>query len=384
MTEKREAKYIERTGTKMKVSDFGIYGIDNGDVYLLFKRIGSNNLDWSWFNLDDTVKNEVNGVQVYGKQLRLQEDAIVDTLYGSKCGKLDRNFTLGITEYSECQFNKKTHTADEIGAYNIAIRSIDGNIDSVKMKYDIQTYESYLVKGDTVIDINKCAGVRQLAGFCGELGLESLIQNIQIILDTAERKDGYIGISIYKAVFDWDSSTYLQMVAHSMGKQTVFDLGYTNEGISSNKYDLYSLRHMNVDLDRPGVKSFSYIRCSNLTTKEEDSLMEYDMWLPDRLYVMALLDGEKRLSKMNVIGRDTHTDKIEFILRKTEDGSTVDKSVLLIDNEGCVKDGKNKFSKEVLGHWVLEFSPSLKGRWAVGINHLSNTGKIPSFAFLGI
>ena len=91
----------------MKVSDFGIYGIDNGDVYLLFKRIGSNNLDWSWFNLDDTVKNEVNGVQVYGKQLRLQEDAIVDTLYGSKCGKLDRNFTLGITEYSECQFDKK-------------------------------------------------------------------------------------------------------------------------------------------------------------------------------------------------------------------------------------------------------------------------------------
>lgn len=368
----------------MKVSDFGICGIDNGDVYLLFKEINSNNMDWSWFNLDDTVKNEVNGVQVYGKQLRLQEDAIVDTLYGSKCGKLDRNFTLGITEYSECQFNKKTHTADEIGAYNIAIRSIDGNIDSVKMKYDIQTYESYLVKGDTVIDINKCAGVRQLAGFCGELGLESLIQNIQIILDTAERKDGYIGISIYKAVFDWDSSTYLQMVAHSMGKQTVFDLGYTNEGISSNKYDLYSLRHMNVDLDRPGVKSFSYIRCSNLTTKEEDSLMEYDMWLPDRLYVMALLDGEKRLSKMNVIGKDTRTDKIEFILRKTEDNSTVDKSVLLIDNEGCVKDGKNKFSKEVLGHWVLEFSPSLKGRWAIGINHLSNTGKIPSFAFLGI
>lgn len=368
----------------MKVSDFGIYGIDNGDVYLLFKRIGSNNLDWSWFNLDDTVKKEVNGVQVYGKQLKLQEDAIADTLYGSRCGKLDRNFTLGITEYSECQFNKKTHTADEIGAYNITIRSIDGNIDSVKMKYNIQTYESYLVKGDTVIDINKCAGVRQLAGFCGELGLESLIQNIQIVLDTAERKDGNIGISIYKAVFDWDSSTYLQMVSYSMGEQTVFDMGYTNEGIRSNKYDLYSLRQMPVDLDRPGVKSFSYIRCSNLTTKEEDSLMEYDMWLPDRLYVMALLDGEKRLSKMNVIGKDTHTDKIEFILRKTEDGSTVDKSVLIIDNEDCIKDGKNKFSKEVLGHWVLEFSPSLKGRWAVGINHLSNTGKIPSFAFLGI
>ena len=61
----------------MKVSDFGICGIDNGDVYLLFKEIDSNNMDWSWFNLDDTVKKEVNGAQVYGKQLRLQEDAIV-------------------------------------------------------------------------------------------------------------------------------------------------------------------------------------------------------------------------------------------------------------------------------------------------------------------
>lgn len=107
MTEKREVKHTERTDTRMKVSDFGICGIDNGDVYLLFKEINSNNMDWSWFNLDDTVKKEVNGAQVYGKQLTLQEDAIVDTLYGSRRGKLDHNFTLGITEYSECQFNKK-------------------------------------------------------------------------------------------------------------------------------------------------------------------------------------------------------------------------------------------------------------------------------------
>lgn len=52
----------------MKVSDFGIYGIDNGDVYLLFKRIGSNNLDWSWFNLDDAVKKEVKGAKDSPKQ----------------------------------------------------------------------------------------------------------------------------------------------------------------------------------------------------------------------------------------------------------------------------------------------------------------------------
>lgn len=368
----------------MKVSDFGICGIDNGDVYLLFKRIDSNNIDWSWFNLDDTVKKKVNGAQVHGKQLKIQDDALMNTLYSSKCGKLDRNFTLGITEYRGGQFNKKATVEEEIGGYNITIRSIDDNIDFVKMKYNINTYESYIVKGNTVIDINKCAGVRQLAGFCGELGLESLIQNIQIVLDTAERKDGNIGISIYKAVFDWDSSTYLQMISYSMGKQTVFDMGYTNDGIRSNKYDLYSLRSMAADLTRPGVNNFSYTRCSCLTTKEEDSLMEYDMWLPDRLYVLALLDGEKRLSTMNIIGKETRTDKIELILRKTEDNSIVDKSVLLIDNADCIEASKNKFSKEVIGHWVLEYNPSVKGRWAVGINHLSNTGKIPSFAFLGI
>ena len=50
----------------MKVSDFGICGIDNGDVYLLFKEIDSNNMDWSWFNLDDTVKKE--GCQNHKKE----------------------------------------------------------------------------------------------------------------------------------------------------------------------------------------------------------------------------------------------------------------------------------------------------------------------------
>lgn len=368
----------------MKVSDFGICGIDNGDVYLLFKEIDSNNMDWSWFNLDDTVKKEVNGVQVYGKQLRLQEDAIVDTLYGSKCGKLNNNFTLGITEYSGGQFNKKAHTANEIGGYNIILRCIDGNIDFVKMKYNIKTYESYIVKGDVVIDINKCAGVRQLAGFCGELGLDSLIQNIQIVLDSTEREGGNIGISIYKAVFDWDDSTYLQMVSYSMGQKTVFDLGYTNERIRGNKYDMHCLKSMDEDLARPGVNSFYYTRCSNLTTREEKSTMEYKMWMPDRLYVMAFLDGEKRLSNMSIIGKDTRTDKIEFMLRKREDNSIVDKSVLLIDNRGCSEASKNHFSKEVLGHWILEYNPSITGRWAVLINHLSNTGKIHSFAFLDI
>lgn len=146
---------------------------------------------------------------------------------------------------------KKTHTANEIGAYNITIRSIDGNIDFVKMKYNIKTYESYIVKGDTVIDINKCAGVRQLAGFCGELGLESLIQNIQIVLDATEKEGGDLQISIYKAVFDWDESTYLQMVSYSMGRKTVFDLGYTHEMLRGDKYDMNYLKKkwMNIWLD---------------------------------------------------------------------------------------------------------------------------------------
>lgn len=366
----------------MKVSDFGICGIDNGDVYLLFKEINSNNMDWSWFNLDDTVKKEVNGAQVYGKQLRLQEDAIVDTLYGSKCGKLDNNFTLGITEYSGGQFNKEACTADEIGGYNIILRCIDGNIDFVKMKYNIKTYESYIVKGDTVIDINKCAGVRRLAGFCGELGLESLIQNIQIVLDATEKEGGDLQISIYKAVFDWDESTYLQMVSYSMGRKTVFDLGYTHEMLRGDKYDMNYLKKVDEYLVRPGVNSFYYTRCSNLTTKEEKGTMEYEMWMPDRVYVMAYLDGEKRISNMSIFGKDTHTDKIEFVLRKIEDDSIVDKSVLLIDNGECKDTSKNHFSKEVIGHWLLEYIPSITGRWAVVINHLSNTGKIHSFAFL--
>lgn len=133
---------------------------------------------------------------------------------------------------------------------------------------------------------------------------------------------------------------------------------------------------------RPGVNSFYYTRCSNLTTKEEKGTMEYEMWMPDRVYVMAYLDGEKRISNMSIFGKDTHTDKIEFVLRKIEDDSIVDKSVLLIDNGECKDTSKNHFSKEVIGHWLLEYIPSITGRWAVVINHLSNTGKIHSFAFL--